>query len=65
MAISVRHIVLLGVSIFDNAAYVPGGPHVVRRLCERLPNGWRATFEPLVRGGAKNRGGRRRSNRRT
>jgi hypothetical protein len=38
------HIVLLGDSIFDNAAYVAGGPDVVRQLREILPNGWRATL---------------------
>jgi lysophospholipase L1-like esterase len=40
----VRHIVLLGDSIFDNAAYVAGGPDVVHQLRERLPDGWRATL---------------------
>jgi lysophospholipase L1-like esterase len=44
MEIPVRHIVLLGDSIFDNAAYVPGGQDVVHQLRERLPNGWRATL---------------------
>jgi lysophospholipase L1-like esterase len=44
MEMPVRHIVLLGDSIFDNAAYVPGGPDVVHQLRERLPNGWRATL---------------------
>ena len=38
------HIVLLGDSIFDNAAYVAGGPDVVRQLHEILPSGWRATL---------------------
>ena len=38
------HIVLLGDSIFDNAAYVPGGPDVVRQLRERLPDGWKASL---------------------
>jgi hypothetical protein len=38
------HIVLLGDSIFDNAAYVRGGPDVVRQLREALPEGWRATL---------------------
>jgi hypothetical protein len=42
MEIPVRHIVLLGDSIFDNAAYVPGGPDVVQQPRERIPNGWRA-----------------------
>ena len=41
---SMQHVVLLGDSIFDNAAYVPGGPDVVRQLRERLPAGWRATL---------------------
>lgn len=39
-----NHIVLLGDSIFDNAAYVGGGPDVVRQLREILPSGWRATL---------------------
>ena len=30
-----KHIVLLGDSIFDNAAYVAGGPDVVKQLRER------------------------------
>ena len=39
------HIVLLGDSIFDNAAYVrPGEPDVVRQLRARLPAGARATL---------------------
>jgi hypothetical protein len=38
------HVVLLGDSIFDNAAYVRGGPDVVRQLREALPDGWRATL---------------------
>jgi hypothetical protein len=38
------HIVLLGDSIFDNAAYVRGGPDVVRQLQAKLPAGWQATL---------------------
>ncbi len=38
------HIVLLGDSIVDNAAYVAGGPDVVRQLRDILPSGWRATL---------------------
>ena len=38
------HIVLLGDSIFDNAAYVPGGPDVVAQLRESLPAGWSASL---------------------
>ena len=42
-----NHIVLLGDFIFDNAAYVAGGPDVVRQLREILPSGWRATLNAL------------------
>ncbi len=39
------HVVLLGDSIFDNAAYVePGEPDVVAQLRERLPEQWEATL---------------------
>src|SRR5215211_6063461 len=38
------HVVLLGDSIFDNAAYVPGEPDVVRQVRARLPQDWRATL---------------------
>jgi len=38
------HVVLLGDSIFDNAAYVPGQPDVVRQFRAKLPPGWRATL---------------------
>lgn len=38
------HLILLGDSIFDNAAYVPGGPDVVRQTRAALPDGWRATL---------------------
>lgn len=39
------HLVLLGDSVFDNAAYVRGGPDVVRQARDRLgPNGWQATL---------------------
>jgi hypothetical protein len=42
-----NHIVLLGDSIFDNAAYVAGGPDVVRQLRDILPSGSRATLNAL------------------
>ncbi len=42
-----KHIVLLGDSIFDNAAYVSGGPDVVHQLRERLPAGWQATLRAV------------------
>jgi len=42
-----KHVVLLGDSIFDNAAYVAGGPDVVKQLRAALPNDWRATLNAL------------------
>ncbi len=42
-----KHIVLLGDSIFDNAAYVSGGPDVVHQLRERLPAGWQASLKAV------------------
>lgn len=41
------HVVLLGDSIFDNAAYVDGGPAVITQVRERLPQGWQATLLAL------------------
>ena len=38
------HVVLLGDSVFDNKAYVAGGPDVVTQLRARLPAGWRASL---------------------
>ena len=38
------HVVLLGDSIFDNAAYVAGGPDVATQLAPVLPPGWTATL---------------------
>lgn len=38
------HLVLLGDSIFDNAAYVPGGPDVVKQVRAALPRDWSATL---------------------
>jgi len=41
----VGHAILLGDSIFDNAAYVGRGePNVARQLQEQLPRGWQATL---------------------
>jgi lysophospholipase L1-like esterase len=40
----VSHVVLLGDSIFDNAAYTGGGPDVVTQLRKLLPNGWAASL---------------------
>jgi hypothetical protein len=36
---------LLGDSIFDNAAYVAGGPDVIRQVRDILPPGWGATLQ--------------------
>lgn len=38
------HVVLLGDSILDNGAYVPGGPAVIDQLRDALPAGRRATL---------------------
>ncbi|HEX8424342.1 MAG TPA: SGNH/GDSL hydrolase family protein [Pyrinomonadaceae bacterium] len=39
------HAILLGDSVFDNAAYVGAGdPDVVRQLQQQLPHGWQATL---------------------
>ena len=38
------HLVLLGDSIFDNAAYVRGAPDLVRQLRGQLPTTWDATL---------------------
>jgi hypothetical protein len=39
-----NHVVLLGDSIFDNAAYVGAGPDLIRQVRDLLPAGWRATL---------------------
>ena len=44
------HAVLLGDSIFDNAAYVASGPDVLRQLSGILPSGWRATLNARMCG---------------
>ncbi len=41
------HVVLLGDSIFDNAAYTRGGPDVIRQLREQLPAGWKAALRAV------------------
>ena len=44
------HLVLLGDSILDNAAYVPGRPAVIDQVRNRLTEGWRASL--LARDGS-------------
>lgn len=41
------HLILLGDSIFDNAAYVGAGPAVITQVRRRLPDGWRATLAAI------------------
>jgi hypothetical protein len=41
------HVVLLGDSIFDNGAYVRGGPDVIRQLQAVLPREWKATLRAV------------------
>lgn len=41
---TMSHVVLLGDSIFDNAAYTRGGPAVIDQVTRRLPSDWRATL---------------------
>jgi hypothetical protein len=41
---SMPHVVLLGDSIFDNGAYVSGGPDVIAQLRALLPEDWSATL---------------------
>jgi len=48
-----QHVVLLGDSIFDNAAYVPGQPDVIQQVRARIPSGWSASL--LARDGAVTR----------
>jgi lysophospholipase L1-like esterase len=56
------HLVLMGDSVFDNAAYVRGGPDVVRQARDRLgPRGWQATL--LAVDGAVTEGVRRQAER--
>jgi lysophospholipase L1-like esterase len=39
-----NHLVLLGDSIFDNAAYVANGPAVIQQVNSQLPGDWQATL---------------------
>ena len=47
------HVVLLGDSVFDNGAYVAGGPDVLAQLREILPQGWRASLNALDGSGVR------------
>ena len=39
-----NHLILLGDSIFDNAAYVAGGPAVIQQVQRELLPHWKATL---------------------
>ena len=39
-----KHIILLGDSIFDNGRHVKGGPDVIQQLRAIVPQGWEATL---------------------
>jgi len=41
---AMKHVVLLGDSIFDNGAYVNGGPGVIRQFKSILPQDWQASL---------------------
>lgn len=41
------HVVLLGDSVFDNAAYVAGASDVIRQVRQRLPHGSKATLAAI------------------
>jgi len=41
------HLVLLGDSIFDNAAYTSGGPDVISQVQKMLPPGWTASLSAV------------------
>lgn len=38
------HLILLGDSVFDNAAYTGGGPDVVSQVCRIVPQAWAVTL---------------------
>src|SRR5688572_23771244 len=42
-----KHIVLIGDSVFDNAAYVKGGLDVIAHLREQIPPGWKASLRAV------------------
>lgn len=49
-----KHITLLGDSIFDNKNYVKGGLDVVSHLKEQIPDGWEATLRAVDGSRAEN-----------
>jgi hypothetical protein len=55
------HVVLLGDSIFDNAAYVGGAPDVAQQVRQRVPSGWKVTLRAIVAAVTEHDFGRRRT----
>ncbi len=49
-----NHVVLLGDSVFDNGAYVGGGPDVASQLQQRLPRDWEAILRAVDGSVARN-----------
>ena len=46
-SVMMKHLVLLGDSVFDNAAYVRGGLDVISHLRQQVPEGWRVTLRAI------------------
>ena len=44
---AMKHVVLLGDSIFDNKRFVGDGPDVIKELSGALPAGWQATLNAV------------------
>jgi hypothetical protein len=42
-----KHIVLLGDSVFDNKAYVNGGLDVLAQLRRLIPDGWQVSLRAI------------------
>jgi hypothetical protein len=45
--LDMKHIVLLGDSVFDNKTYVNGGLDVIAHIRRRIPNGWKASLRAV------------------
>lgn len=42
-----NHIILLGDSIFENAAYVNGGLDVISHIRQQIPSNWKASLRAV------------------
>jgi GDSL-like Lipase/Acylhydrolase family len=45
--LDMKHIVLLGDSVFDNKAYVNGGLDVIEQVRRQIPDGWKASIRAV------------------